>query len=174
MSSGSNRKGLLPTSQDNSSQSQPLNNPPPVQRRSSQPLPGISATASSLRSRRAGSTSTGSASSSSKQQNDQLNDVEDHDYDDEAPGDYDPGVQPSTNNRSNRTNLLRAALVPGSSQNTAGKVASTSPASALRKPAPAAPLSPPATTSNRFKGTPARATRYSLPASMWCCLPSLS
>ncbi|SJX65991.1 related to RMD8-Cytosolic protein required for sporulation [Sporisorium reilianum f. sp. reilianum] len=165
MSSASNRKGLLPTSQDNSSQSpsDALTNPPPVQRRSSQPLPGISATASSLRSRRAGSTSTASTSSSSKQQPAQLNDIEDHDFDDEAPGDYDPGVQPSTNNRSNRANLLRAALTPGSSQNTAGKAASTSPAAAPKKPAPAAPLSPPPITSNRFKGTPARATRYSLP-----------
>ncbi|KAJ9478676.1 Sporulation protein RMD8 [Pseudozyma hubeiensis] len=162
MSSGSNRKGLLPTSQDNSSTStsDAHTAPPPVQRRSSQPLPGISATASSLRSRRAGSTSTGSSSSSSKQQH-----IDDNDFDDETPGDYDPGTKPSTANRSKSPgNLLRAALVPGSSQNTAPKTSSSTPASAPKKPtAPSAPLSPPPVPSNRYKGTPARATRYSLP-----------
>ncbi|EST05771.1 Protein of unknown function DUF155 [Kalmanozyma brasiliensis GHG001] len=166
MSSGSNRKGLLPTSNAQPSSPGPdTATPPPVQRRSSQPLPGISATASSLRSRRAGSTSTGSTSSSSKQQ--QLHDIADNDFDDETPGDYDPGTQPSPNSRANRAkspaNLLRSALVPGSSQKTAAKPPAISTASAPKKTGLTAPLSPPATTSNRFKGTPARATRYSLP-----------
>ncbi|SPO32158.1 related to RMD8 - Cytosolic protein required for sporulation [Ustilago trichophora] len=164
MSSGSNRKGLLPTSQDNASKatSGAINPPPLVQRRSSQPLPGISATASSLRSRRAGSTSAGSGSSGAKL------DLDDHDFDDETPGDFDPGMQPSTNNRSNRANLpanlLRAALVPGSSsQNQASKAGNNPVTSAPKRTGPSAPLSPPPTTSNRFKGTPARTTRYSLP-----------
>ncbi|KAJ1020128.1 hypothetical protein NDA16_004408 [Ustilago loliicola] len=165
MSSGSNRKGLLPTSQDNSNNgaSSVPNTPPSVQRRSSQPLPGISATASSLRSRRAGSTSAGSTGSIPK-----LNDFDDNDFDDETPGDYDPGMQPSTTSRSGRSNLpanlLRAALVPGSSsQNQSNKSGSNAGASAPKRTGPAAPLSPPPAPSNRFKGTPARTTRYSLP-----------
>lgn len=169
MSSASNRKGLLPTSQDNSSQSNPdaLNAPPPVQRRSSQPLPGISATASSLRSRRVGSTSTGSTTSSSKHQQlkGHTNDVDDNDFDDETPGDYDPGTQPSITHRSKSPgNLLRSALVPGSSQSAGVKSGSNLSVSASKKAStPVAPLSPPPPPSNRFKGTPARATRYSLP-----------
>ncbi|SAM63818.1 related to RMD8-Cytosolic protein required for sporulation [Ustilago bromivora] len=160
MSSGSNRKGLLPTSQDNPSNtaSNVANPPPSVQRRSSQPLPGISATASSLRSRRARSTSADSTGSIPE-----LSGI-----DDEAPGDYDPGMQPSNTSRSARSNLpanlLRAALVPaGSSQNQSNKPGSNASAQAPKRIAPAAPLSPPPAPSNRFKGTPARASRYSFP-----------
>ncbi|SNX83627.1 related to RMD8 - Cytosolic protein required for sporulation [Melanopsichium pennsylvanicum] len=167
MSSGSHRKGLLPISRDNSSKdnaSDPINPSPLVQRRSSQPLPGISATASSLRSRRAGSASAGSAASKSNQH---LNYIDDNDFDDETPGDFDPGMQPSSTNRSGRgnlpANLLRAALVPGSSQNQPPKAVSNPPINAPRKQGSTTPLSPPPVPSNRFKGTPARTTRYSLP-----------
>ncbi|PWZ01646.1 DUF155-domain-containing protein [Testicularia cyperi] len=196
MSSGSSGRkggGILPTTQDTGSAgggggggggstgasgtSSPVNPTPIVQRRSSQPLPGISATASSLRSRRAGSTSQGSsghanignaAGSASNTRNGA--DTDDNDFDDETPGDFDPGMKPTTS-RTARSNipasLLRAALVPGNvassniSQDSQSRSAANQAGFASKKPS--APLSPPPVPSNRFKGTPARATRYSLP-----------